>query len=185
MRRVCAGRGRGGQAARLDAGGRGGGGNSAGGAVVAGREPAAASFLSQNGAPLTDEYDPARPNDYAAIRRKREAARKEVEREAERQEAMRRAEQALQAARPDEARDSNDAQVSGMGDMRDVSDGAGPGSGLGAAAPLAAASGEEAYQRRARRVSGSFLPLSCHGTSHAARWNMSARCRQGGSGAAH
>lgn len=66
-----AGRGRGGQAARPDAGGGGrGGGVSA--AAAAGREPAAASFLSANGAPLQNEYDPARPNDYAAIRRKRE-----------------------------------------------------------------------------------------------------------------
>lgn len=139
-----AGRGRGSQAARGDgAGGRGGGGPGPA------AELAAASFLSVNGAPLRDEYDPARPNDYAAIRRQREEARKQAEQEAERQEAMRRAEAAaaaLAAARPDEARDVPPDTT------RD-----GPATNPGApAVPVAAASGEEAYLRRARSVRSDY-----------------------------
>lgn len=84
-------------------------------------------------------------------------ARKEAEREAERQEAMRRAELALQAARPDEARDDGPLPMDHSG-----RDGSGGGSGLGSSpaggnlglsgAPTAAASGEEAFLRRGRRV---------------------------------
>lgn len=136
------GRGRGSQAARGDGAGRGAGGEAGPAAEIA-----AASFLSVSGAPLRNEYDPARPNDYAAIRRQREEARKEAEREAERQEAMRRAEAAaaaLAAARPDEARDvpTPDAErdAAGAGHSQPP-------------VPVASASGEEAYLRRARFLS--------------------------------
>lgn len=141
-----AGRGRGASSGRGDgSGGRSGGANPA-------AELAAASFLSVDGKPLRDEYDPARPNDYAAIRRQREEARKEAEREAERQEAMRRAEAAaaaLAAARPNEARDA-------PSDAARDSNGAAPAQEFpgGPAVPVAAASGEEAYLRRARLGKG-------------------------------
>ena len=135
---LATGRGRGSQAAR-GSGSSGRGGSAAGAAA----DIAVTSFLSVNGAPLRDEYDPGRPNDYAAIRRQREEARKEAEREAERQEAMRRAEAAaiaLEAARPDEARD---LAPGGAQDMASSDAGA-------AASPMAAASGEEAYLCRGR-----------------------------------
>jgi hypothetical protein len=101
------------------------------------------SFLSVNGIPLRDEYDPARPNDYATIRRQREEARKEAEREAERQEAMRRAEAAavaLEAARPDEARDLPPGAAMDVASGDDDT----------AALPMAVSSGEDAYLRRGR-----------------------------------
>lgn len=153
------GRGRDASSGRGDgSGGRGGGANPA-------AELAAASFLSVDGKPLRDEYDPARPNDYAAIRRQREEARKEAEREAERQEAMRRAEAAaaaLAAARPNEARDAPpDAARDGNGAAPAGEPHGGP------AVPVAAASGEEAYLRRARYACsrrghqmGSVLPCT-------------------------
>jgi splicing factor 45 len=50
-------------------------------------------FTSVNGAPLKDEYDPSKPNDYEEIVKERERKKQQAEEEAERLARMREIEQ--------------------------------------------------------------------------------------------
>ena len=68
-----------GEAQPDSAGGRvGNGGRGGGGSGPRASDPAAPSFLASAGAALQDEYDPAQPNDYAAIRRAREVSTENI-----------------------------------------------------------------------------------------------------------
>ena len=50
--------------------------------------PSSSASQFSLGGHLTDEYDPAKPNDYEDVVAERQALRKEAEREAERQEQL-------------------------------------------------------------------------------------------------
>ncbi|KAL4427659.1 hypothetical protein ABPG75_001748 [Micractinium tetrahymenae] len=104
------------------------------------------------GEDIKEEYDPAKPNDYDAVRRAREQQRREAELEAERQERLRAEREAAEArAREQEERMREMQELEALELQREEEIGGGAAAG-GAAQPPAFAAAQQQQGEEQRRA---------------------------------